>query len=108
MVFCFSDVYPTNFMIDSDGRTVVVDFADGSILPATFALHAVYVNTLGLDISKLVDIPGANQDNLLILRAASGRMVMAYNFFVQLGSRIAGGDEESQKEIQSRIQTKIV
>ncbi|KAH8908603.1 hypothetical protein BR93DRAFT_966660 [Coniochaeta sp. PMI_546] len=86
MVFCYSDLWPDNFMIDDTGRAAVIDFADD--------------NRLGFDISERVKVPTTEGvDNSEALAAVSGRMAIESFFLYRLGQRLPGGDKETQERI---------
>ncbi len=91
MVFCFSDLHPSNFMIDTDGCTVVSDFADTSILPASFALQPACSNRLDFDIRARVNVPGASCDNVFAISEASRKIVFASSAFARMGRQVEGG-----------------
>lgn len=103
MVFCQSDLFPGNFMIE-DGRVTVIDLSDVSILPSSFAKFSLYDNRLGFDLTELVYIPVTEGvDNTFALLAASGPMVMGPGFFARLGRGLPGGDVESQNRLAEMI-----
>ncbi|OAA62761.1 Aminoglycoside phosphotransferase [Niveomyces insectorum RCEF 264] len=115
LVFCFSDTYPDNFLLDACGQLIVVDFADVSILPSSFAKYAVCKNRFGVDMERLVHTPTTDpvnndndndngNDNTFALRAASGSVVVSPYFFAKLGRRMPGGDEEVQTRIEDAVQ----
>lgn len=100
MVFCYSDLWPDNFMIDDTGRAAVIDFADVSILPSSFSKCSLRDNRLGFDISERVKVPNTEGvDNSEALAAVSGRMAIASFFLYRLGQRLPGGDKETQERI---------
>lgn len=108
MVYCFSDVHPANFMIDINGGIVVVDFAETSILPASFALCRIHGNRLDFDVTKLVTIPGASSDNMRALGTAGCRMTMGPSSFAKMGQRVEGGDDATQQRLEACIQTSVI
>ena len=104
MVFCQSDLYPDNFMIDDAGHAVVIDFSEASILPSSFARASSRENRLGFDINEQVWIPTTEGvENSQALLAISGVMAMASDFLARLGRRLPGGDEETQDMIADSI-----
>ncbi|KAI1740860.1 kinase-like domain-containing protein [Xylaria scruposa] len=79
MVFCQSDYWPDNFMIDDTGCVVLIDFCDVSILPSSFASCAAKrslgFENLGYNIFERVWFPKTDGvDNTQALRVACGRM----------------------------------
>lgn len=105
MVYCFSDIHPANFMIDNNGGIVVVDFAETSILPATFALCRIHSNRLDFDVTKLVPVPGATYDNMRALGTAGRRLICGTVSFTYMGKRVEGGDAATQSKLEAYIQT---
>ncbi|OIW30066.1 hypothetical protein CONLIGDRAFT_356658 [Coniochaeta ligniaria NRRL 30616] len=102
MVFCHSDLWADNFMIDDTGRAVVIDFDDVSILPSSFAKCALQDNNrrLGFDVSQRVWVPTAEGvDNTQALATVEGRMPIASAFLYRVGQRLPGGDQETQERI---------
>ncbi|KAH8807532.1 hypothetical protein F5884DRAFT_844472 [Xylogone sp. PMI_703] len=99
MIFCYSNVWLANFIIDEDDRITVVDFTDASILPSSFSKY-VLVGTkskIGYDMSTCVKVPQtAGIDNTSALLSASGPMVMGASSFVSTGRRIPGGESQTQ------------
>ncbi|KAK3941435.1 hypothetical protein QBC46DRAFT_382684 [Diplogelasinospora grovesii] len=96
MIFCYSDIWLENFIIGKDGRVSVVDFADVSILPASFANFALSGTSskIRCDISTWVNVPATTGvDNTNALIAVSGPMVMGSSSFVKVGRQIPGGEE---------------
>lgn len=100
MVFCYSDVWLGNFIIDEDGRVIVVDFADSSILPSSFSKFVLLDwEKIKRDISALVKVPTTDGvDITLALCAAAGPIVMGPSSFVTTGRRIPGGEMEVKRE----------
>ncbi|RFU34105.1 hypothetical protein B7463_g2213, partial [Scytalidium lignicola] len=95
VIFCYSDVWLANFIIDQDGRVSVLDFADSSILPSSFSkfVLAGTRDKIGCDISGWVNVPEtAGVDNTYALLSTSGPMVMGPSSFVSTGRRIPGGE----------------
>lgn len=104
MVFCQSDLFPKNFIIDTHGGVVVIDFADVSILPSSFARYSLQDNRLGFDIRARVWVPSTEGvDNTQALSAVAGRMAIASAFLALLGRRLPGGDKETQDRIVNTI-----
>jgi len=85
------------------GHTIVIDFDQTSVLPASFALHSAYSNRLDFDIGDMVAIPGANPQNLPALREAQGLMVFSSHLFMTVGRAVAGGDQKSQKRYRREL-----
>lgn len=93
MVFCYSDVWLGNFIIDDDGRIAVIDFSEASILPSSFSKYAVAWRQpqIKCDISHLVVTPTTDGvDNTSALLAATAPMVMSSSSFVTSGRRLLG------------------
>lgn len=100
MVFCYSDLWPDNFLIADTGRATVIDFSEASILPSCFSKYVLRDNRLGIDISKLVWIPATEGvDNTEAVAAVAGRINIASAFLYKLGRRQPGGDQETQERI---------
>lgn len=105
MVFCQSDLFHGNFMIDAHERVTAIDFSDASILPSSFSKHALADHRLGFDISKWVHLPVTEGvDNTAALWAVSGPMVMGSYSFTRLGRELPGGDTETQDRINRTLQ----
>ena len=112
LVFCFSDIYPSNFIIDPPGSratVTVIDFADASILPSSFARYSSYDNKFYAyteQLSRLVHAPVTDGvDNRAALCAVMGPLVFASASFGSIGRRTLGGDDASQKQIEESIKT---
>ncbi|KND91581.1 hypothetical protein TOPH_03825 [Tolypocladium ophioglossoides CBS 100239] len=78
LVFCYSDIWLGNFIID-DSRITIIDFSEASILPSSFSKHAVAwrESQIRCNISHLVVIPTTNGvDNTSALREATSAMAM--------------------------------
>jgi serine/threonine protein kinase len=100
MVFCQSDLFPKNFMIDTHGGMVLIDFDIVSILPSSFARYSLSDNRLGFDIRERVWVPSTEGvDNTQALSAVEGRMAQGSAFLAILGERLPGGEEETQDRI---------
>lgn len=91
MVFCQSDMFHGNFMIDDDGNVVMIDFALSSIVPSSFAKYAA----LGIDIRhdypilEWVDVPSTDGiDNVAALGACRAPFVQGSHSFAMIGRRI--------------------
>ncbi|OBT84845.1 hypothetical protein VE02_05919 [Pseudogymnoascus sp. 03VT05] len=106
MVFCQSDNYHENFMIDADDRVTAIDFADLSIAPPSLAKYAsVGVGyRLHFDFRQWVEVPATEGiDNTVAMMAVSGAIVMGSNSFYKLGRRLPGGDDETQDRINQAL-----
>ncbi|KAI0466900.1 kinase-like domain-containing protein [Xylaria cf. heliscus] len=109
MVFCQSDYWPENFMIDDTGCAVVIDFSDVSILPSSFASCAAKRNgygfkSLGFNIHDRVWFPTTDGvDNTDALHVACGRMPIGWAALSKLGRMLPGGDIQTQWRIESSI-----
>lgn len=92
-------------MIDTNHRLTAIDFSDASILPSSFAKHALADHRLGFDIRQWVYIPvTGGVDNTTALWAVSGPMVMGSYSFARLGRGLPGGDKETQDRINRSLQ----
>jgi hypothetical protein len=103
MVFCQSDQYHENFIIDANNRITLVDFADSSIVPSSLAKYAaVGVGYRpNFDFCQWVEVPATEGiDNTQAIMAVSGPMVMGSHSFYKLGKRLPGGDDETQSRIK--------
>lgn len=97
LVFCYSDIWPDNFLIDND-NTIVVDFADVSILPSSFSKFALKTATskMKCDMTHLVIIPMTDGvDNTPALLDVYSLMSMGSSSFATSGRRLLG-DEKNQ------------
>jgi hypothetical protein len=95
MVFCNSDLWLGNFIIDQDDRVTIIDFAQTSILPSSFSKFVLWPteNKLGYNITDLVDVPSTEGiDNMKALRAVAGPMVMGSSSFVSTGRQVPGAE----------------
>ncbi|OAA53602.1 Aminoglycoside phosphotransferase [Niveomyces insectorum RCEF 264] len=101
MVFCHSDWYIDNFMIDDAGGAVVIDFADASILPVSFARHMPWDHRLGFDVHNKVWFPDSERpvENSQAVSSVAGMMPIGLAFFSKLSKDVSGGDEETQKRL---------
>ncbi|OAA67871.1 Aminoglycoside phosphotransferase [Niveomyces insectorum RCEF 264] len=108
LVFCFSDMHPSNFMIDgTDGHVVVIDFEQTSFVPATMALYPAHGHILGFDISTLVSVPGANPSQIPALGNVSRKIDISSTSFARMMGRIDGSDKETQRRLWSQVTTKV-
>ncbi|KAI0415921.1 hypothetical protein F5X98DRAFT_376301 [Xylaria grammica] len=106
LVFCQSDVYPDNFMINDAGDITVIDFADVSILPSSFATFQLYNNRLGFNIRGKVWVPTTEGvDNTQALLAVCGRMPICRGLLENIAAKLPGGDEETQNRIENSLAT---
>lgn len=91
MVFCYSDIWLENFILDQDAKTVtVIDFSETAFLPSSFAKYVLSpgLTKIKRDISGLVTVPSTEGvDNTEALHAAHGPMVMGWSGFVLSGVR---------------------
>lgn len=106
MVFCYSDIFPGNFILDLDQRRVaVIDFSVTSILPSSFAMYALQhaADFHGLDCTDLVKVPGINGvENSSAVESAYGPIVQGSGSFAKIGRRVIAQlrreEEERRKE----------
>ncbi|KFY01215.1 hypothetical protein O988_02866 [Pseudogymnoascus sp. VKM F-3808] len=105
MVFCQSDLFPDNFIIDADNRVAAIDFSDASIVPSSFAKYALVDHRLGFDIGQWVYVPVTKGiDNTQALLQVSGPIIMGSSSFSKLGKRLPGGDQETQDRFTLALQ----
>ncbi|CAI4217552.1 unnamed protein product [Parascedosporium putredinis] len=96
MVFCYSDLWLQNFMIDDDDNVAVVDFAVVSILPSSFSKLVLFGedSKIGRDISNLVQIPTTKGvDNTAALYDVCAPMVFSPHVFASIGCKLPGDIE---------------
>ncbi|KXJ97237.1 hypothetical protein Micbo1qcDRAFT_229955 [Microdochium bolleyi] len=94
MIFCYSDIYLENFIIDKKGQVHVIDFADASYLPRSFQKLALFTSGEGLDdrTMALFDVASAvDIDNTAALLDAVGPMVIGFSSFVTAGRTVVSG-----------------
>ena len=73
---CVGDLKQANFMKDSDGRLVAVDFGDYAFLPISFFVFALEVWPFSYRVGSLLGyLPNTTNVNAKLLRAASGFLV---------------------------------
>ncbi|KAK2609345.1 hypothetical protein QQS21_002126 [Conoideocrella luteorostrata] len=93
MVFCYSDVWLGNFLIDNEGSITMVDFEDASILPSSFS-RFILVGTrdkINRDIRDMVVVPTTKGiDNTSALFAVARPMVMGWGSFAKAGQKLLG------------------
>ncbi|KAH7011373.1 hypothetical protein EDB80DRAFT_891202 [Ilyonectria destructans] len=103
IVFCYSDVWLGNFLIDEDNHVTVIDFADCSILPSSFSKFGFSASQTKIkrDISELVTVPTTDSiDNTLALCVAKAPMVMGPRSYASSSRRLLGnGTEEKDDRI---------
>ncbi|KAF2811044.1 uncharacterized protein BDZ99DRAFT_385390 [Mytilinidion resinicola] len=92
MVFCYGDIWPENFILDLDRRLVtIIDFAIASILPSSFAKHALRSVKIDVNLDELVKVPTTDGvDNFGALCSAQVCMVQGAGSFAPCGRRILG------------------
>jgi hypothetical protein len=99
MVFCYSDVWLGNFIIDDNDDISVIDFADASILPSSFSKYVLSpgeaTDKIKRDIGGQVQVPTTDGvDNTVPLLDLMGTMVMGPSPFTTSGRRLPGGKDE--------------
>ena len=102
LVFCQSDPYPDNFIIDSDdGHVTAIDFSEVSILPASFAKFAVVDRRkAGGALRRGVRVPMAEGiDNVAAIAMVAGKYITGAPNYVMVGQGIAGADEATQTRL---------
>lgn len=96
-MYCYSDLWPHNFMVDDAGQAYVVDFAFASFLPSSFSKMALRArrHKIGCDLSDQVTTPVTEGvDNTLALCDAAAAMVMASGMFHKMGRSLFGDAPE--------------
>ncbi|KFY88497.1 hypothetical protein V498_06770 [Pseudogymnoascus sp. VKM F-4517 (FW-2822)] len=110
MVFCQSDHYHENFIIDADNHIIAIDFADSSIVPSSLAKYAAFGvgYRLHFDFHQWVEVPATEGiDNTSAIMAVSGPIVMGSSSFTKLGRRLPGGDGETQDRINMSLSPEV-
>lgn len=94
MVFCYSDIWLGNFILDQDAKEItVIDFSETAFLPSSFAKFVLSpgFSKIKRDISTLVTVPSVEGvDNTEALHAVQGPMVMGFSGFVSAGVDLFG------------------
>lgn len=95
MVYCYSDLWLGNFIIDGDDKSItVVDFGTVSFLPLSFFIYALKTRAAELkrDISELVKLPkfSGQVNNTPALISAGNALIMGSSPFIKLGYRLLG------------------
>lgn len=94
MVFCYSDIWLGNFILDQDAKTVtVIDFSETAFLPSSFAKYVLApgLTKIKRDISGLITVPSTEGvDNTAALHAVHEPMVMGWSGFVSAGVHLFG------------------
>lgn len=94
MVFCYSDIWLDNFILDQDANAItVIDFSETAFLPSSFAKYVLApgLTKIKRDISGLVTVPSTEGvDNTEALHAVHGPMVMGWSGFVSAGVHLFG------------------
>lgn len=71
-----------------------------SIVPSSFARYALYDRRLGFKLNERVYVLVTDGvGNLPALAAAVNRVHMSSHSFFNVGKKVSGGDDESQKRI---------
>lgn len=108
MVFCQSDIFHGNYIIDADNRVTAIDFADSSIVPSSLAKFSARFHNLGVSISQWVNVPATEGiDNTEALLTVYGPMVMGSHSFDKVGRRLPGGDDETQNRINQSLPEEV-
>ncbi|KAF2816687.1 uncharacterized protein BDZ99DRAFT_543407, partial [Mytilinidion resinicola] len=103
MVFCYSDPWPENFILDLDRNLVtIIDFAVASILPSSFAKHALSARKIDANLDDLVNVPITNGvDNLEALCCAGALIVQSASSFAPCSRRILGRPKPPRYQLLS-------
>ncbi|KAK3898785.1 hypothetical protein C8A05DRAFT_37620 [Staphylotrichum tortipilum] len=99
LVFCQSDPYPDNFIIDSDdGHVTAINFSEVSILPASFTKYAVVDRRkAGKALRRGVQVHMAEGiDNVIAIAKVAGKYITSAYSYVVVGQSITGADEAAQ------------
>ncbi len=92
LVFCQSDPYPDNFIIDDAGHVTAIDFSEVSILPASFAKFAVLDRRkAGKALRRGVQVPMAEGiDNSIAIAVVGSKYATGPYGYVVIGARHRG------------------
>ncbi len=94
MVFCYSDIWLDNFILDQDAESItVIDFSETAYLPSCFAKFALATGAskINRDIRDLVTVPTTEGvDNTEALYAVHGPMIMGPGGFERAGNSLFG------------------
>lgn len=107
MVFCYSDIWLGNFILDDEGRITVVDFELASILPSSFSKFALADSRskMNRDIGPMVVVPQAKDiDNTRALSAISC-LVQVRAGFAKAGRKILGYYEMEEVDRVDKLVT---
>lgn len=108
MVFCYSDVWLDNFIIDDEDRITVVDFEDSSILPSSFSsfILAGARDKINRGIRHMVVIPKTEGvDNTSALIALARPMMMGSGSFAKAGRKILGYYTVDEDDVVDKVVT---
>jgi hypothetical protein len=110
MVFCYSDVWLDNFIIDDEDRITVVDFEDASILPSSFSkfILAGTRDKIDRDIRKMVVVPETQGvDNTSALIAIAHPMMIGSGSFAKAGRKLLGYYTVDEDDIVDKVVTDV-
>ena len=108
MIFCYSDVWLDNFIIDDEDRVTVVDFEDASILPSSFSkfILAGTRDKIDRDIRDMVVIPKTEGvDNTSALIAIARPMMMGSGSFAKAGRKLLGYYTVDENDVVDKVVT---
>lgn len=110
MVFCYSDVWLDNFILDDNDkdRITVVDFEDASILPSSFSkfILAGTRDKIDRDIRNMVVVPETKGvDNTSALIALARPMMMGSGSFAKAGRKLLGYYTIDEDDIVDKVVT---
>lgn len=105
MVFCYSDINGWIFLTNDKNEIIVVDFAELSILPVSFAKYLLLVHgydDLGLQIRPGVDFQdmGEAPDNASVLAELQGPMIQSSSFG-RIANRVPGDERVDEDYVLS-------
>ena len=75
-MFAQSDMHLSNFGVDQDGKTVLMDFATISFLPETFVAHSVFSNKILAPIATALEL---SRDSNISMAMISSLLWMVAN-----------------------------
>ncbi|KAL4067349.1 hypothetical protein V8B97DRAFT_2009416 [Scleroderma yunnanense] len=70
LIFTQSDMDPSNFGVDNEGKTVLLDFGDVGLLPVSFALYTMSSSSIfTAAVAKCLDLPPcSNLKSMAVMR----------------------------------------
>ncbi|QKX57150.1 uncharacterized protein TRUGW13939_04258 [Talaromyces rugulosus] len=108
MVFCYSDVWLDNFIIDDTDRIIVVNFEDVNILPSSFSkfILAGTRDKIGRDVRHMVVVPETEGvDNTSALIAVARPMMIGSGSFAKAGRKLLGYYTRDEDDVVDKTVT---